>query len=84
VAEPVSDALELARQDAGLSRGDLYLRYFELGGMSSPLELEAFCYGVLQPSAHDHDVVAHVINERLAELGRADFVAYSEDPRGEP
>ena len=39
------DVLDRARQDAALSHGELFLRYFELGGMSSALELEAFCYG---------------------------------------
>ena len=48
---------------------DLFLRYFELGGMSSASELEAFCYGFLEPSAHDHDLLAHALNERFSELG---------------
>lgn len=73
------DVLDRARRAAGLSHGELFLRYFELGGMSSELQLEAYCYGALQPSAHEHDVVAHALNERFAELGRDQPVAYSED-----
>ena len=60
-----------------LSYTELYLRYFELGGMSSALELEAFCYGFLQPSPHDHDLLAHALNERFSELGRNHPVPYS-------
>ena len=32
VTRPPNDALDLARRDAGLTRGDLFLRYLELGG----------------------------------------------------
>ncbi len=70
--------LDRARVDAGLSHSELFLRYFELGGMSSALELEAFCYGAIHPTAHDYDVVAHALNERFSELGRNHPVAYSD------
>jgi hypothetical protein len=80
--EPQRDGLDRARKDAALTHGELYLRYFELGGMSSALELEAFCYGLLEPTAHDHDVVAHALNERFSELGRDHLVAYSDDDGG--
>ena len=73
------DVLDRARQDAALSHGELFLRYFELGGMSSALELEAFCYGALRPSAHDYEVIAHALNEKFSELGRDHPVAYSND-----
>ncbi len=73
------DLFDLARRDAGLSHGELWLRYFELGGMSNALQVEAFCYGALRPSAHDHDVIAHALNERFRELGRDHPVAYSDD-----
>jgi hypothetical protein len=75
------DELDAFRQKAGLSHGELWLRYFELGGMSTGFELEAFLYGMLSPSAHDHDVIAHAINERFAELGGDHPVAYSTDIR---
>jgi len=75
-----SDDLDRARRDAALSHADLFLRYFELGGMSSALELEAFCYGFLQPTPHDHDLLAHALNERFAEMGRNHPVPYSTAP----
>jgi hypothetical protein len=79
MTERAIDELDTFRQEAGLSHGELWLRYFELGGMSTGLELEAFLYGVLLPSAHDHDVIAHAINERFVELGGNHPVAYSKD-----
>ena len=63
-----------------MSPFELWLRYFELGGMDSPLEVEAYLFGALQPSTHDHDLLVHALNERFAELGRGHPVPYS-DPR---
>src|ERR1700689_1301867 len=77
------DVLDAYRQEAGLSHGELWLRYFELGGMSTGLELEAFLYGVLLPSAHDHDVIAHAINTRFVALGGNHPVAYSKDHKSD-
>ncbi len=79
----LSDSLDRARRDAGLSHGELWLRYFELGGMSSALQVEAFLYGALVPSPHDHDVVAHALNERFVELGGNHPVAYSDGEEAE-
>ena len=79
MTERAIDELDTFRQEAGLSHGELWLRYFELGGMSTGLELEAFVYGVLLPSAHNHDVIAHAINERFVELGGNHPVVYSKD-----
>jgi hypothetical protein len=76
--EPPVDILDTYRQEAGLSHGELWLRYFEFGGMSTAFELEAFLYGVLAPSTYDHDLIAHALNERFVELGGNHPVAYSE------
>jgi hypothetical protein len=67
--EPAFDVLGVYCQEAGLSHGELWLRYFELGGMSAGFELEAILCGRLTPSAYDHDIIAVAINERLVELG---------------
>ena len=77
-AQRPADVLDRYRCDAGLSHGDLWLRYFELGGMSTAMELEAFLYGALQPSAHDREVIAQALNERSVELGGNHPVPYSE------
>jgi hypothetical protein len=75
------EELDEFRQGAGLSHGELWLRYFELGGMSTAFELEAFLYGALTPTPHDHDVIAHALNERFSELGGDHPVAYVGDVR---
>ena len=79
MADRSTGRLDRARCDAGLSHGELWLRYFELGGMSTPLELEAFLYGILEPSVHDHDLIALALNERFVELGGNRPVPYLED-----
>lgn len=71
--------LETARRDLGLSHGDLWFRYFELGGMGTAVEVEAYLYGALNPSAHDRDLLAVALNERFAELGRDHPIRYVED-----
>ena len=77
------DVLDLFRIDAALSHGDLWLRYFELGGMSTGLQLEAYLYGALRPSRHDHDIIAHALNERFVELGGNHPVPYADDEIGD-
>jgi hypothetical protein len=94
MAEAPLEVLDHFRIDAALSHGELWLRYFELGGMSTGLQLEAFLYGALRPTRHDHDIIAHALNERFVELGGNHPVPYAEDgseggpdtgfPEGEP
>jgi hypothetical protein len=79
MADVPVDALDSFRQQAFLSHGELWLRYFQLGGMSTGLQLEAFLYGALEPTAHDRDVIAHALNERFVELGGNHPVPYSMD-----
>ena len=76
--EPV-DAFEQARRDLGLTMHELWLRYFALGGMSTPLEVEAVLYGALVADAHERDILAVALNERYAELGGDHPVAYTDD-----
>jgi hypothetical protein len=82
MAEETLDLLERARLDAGLSQEELWMRYFELGGMSTALEVDAFLYGALVPTIHDHDLLAHALNERFVELGGNHPVPYLEDGNG--
>jgi len=76
---PLDEIFEQARNECGLSHGELWLRYFELGGTSTGLQVEAILYGALIPSAYDHDVIAHALNERFVELGGNHPVPYSND-----
>ncbi|MBV8950766.1 MAG: hypothetical protein JOZ99_07820 [Actinobacteria bacterium] len=71
--------LDEYRREAGLSMSDLWLRYFALGGMSTPVELEAYVLGALQPTRHEHNLVAHAINERCLERGDDHPVPYADD-----
>ena len=76
MADQSSTTLDAYRQDARLSHGDLFMRYFELGGMSSPFDLEAVLYGALEPTAHEREIIAHALNERFVELGGNHPVPY--------
>jgi hypothetical protein len=71
--------LEAGRRELGLPIGELWMRYFALGGMSAALEVEAVLHGALVTSANDHDLLAVALNERFSELGRDHPIAYSGD-----
>lgn len=73
------DVLEEARRKLGLSVGDLWFRYFALGGMSTALEVEAVLYGALVATSHDRDLLAVALNERFAEQGHDHPVPYAGD-----
>ncbi|MDT7549481.1 MAG: hypothetical protein QOE84_1875 [Actinomycetota bacterium] len=80
--EPLAASLDSFRRDAGLTHGQLWMRYFGLGGMSPELEVEAIVYGALEPTVLDHDRIAHALNERFSELGRDHPVAYTDKDDG--
>ena len=73
------DVLEQGRREAGLSHSDLWFRYFELGGMRTALEVEAYLYGALMATTHDRDLIAVALNERFSELGGDHPIPYSDD-----
>jgi hypothetical protein len=73
------DVLNAYRQETGLSYGELWLRYFELGGMSNRTDVEAILCGMLVPSDYDHDLIALALNERFAELGQDYPVPYAKE-----
>jgi hypothetical protein len=84
VIEQPSNVLDLARLKLGLSQGDLWFHYFKLGGMSSELDVEAFLADILEPSAHDHDLIAHALNECFTEIGQNHPVPYlADEPDGD-
>jgi len=68
--------LDAARRRAGLSVERLWIRYFELGGLASVMELDAFLRGALIPVRLERDVLAHAVNEALREKGIEDGVGY--------
>lgn len=70
------EALESARLKVGLSAEALWIRYFELGGEASFMELEAFLKGALVPTTLQRDVVAQAINEAFMDKGSDERVVY--------
>lgn len=79
MSSPEHDSLDHARQDAGLTQHELWVRYFALGGMAPALELEAVCHGAMVAADPDHDRIAHALNERFTEQGRNHPVPYAGD-----
>jgi hypothetical protein len=77
-------ALDAARREVELAQSDLWLRYFELGGMAMPSEVESYLLGGLVPSPHDHEVLVHALNERFSELGRNHPVPYATEHNSRP
>ena len=71
--------LEAARKAADLSLGELWFRYFALGGASTTLEIEAYLLGALKATTEDQDLLAVALNERFSELGGDHPMPYSDD-----
>jgi hypothetical protein len=46
----------------------LWLAYFALGGSAGRYEVEAYLAGLMPLTAHEHNVLAQAVNERLADL----------------
>ncbi len=60
-----TSALEAARILADLSIEELWLRYLELIGLASVLELEGYLLGALVPDRYEYNVIAQALNERF-------------------
>src|SRR4051812_31267733 len=62
---PPDPELEQARQLAGVSIEQLWYDYIALGGTSTPAGLQHGLADANTLSDHEHDVIAHAINERF-------------------
>ncbi len=62
--------LDEARQRAGLSHDDLWIRYFAIGGVASRRETQEFLTLGAIFDLEERDVLPHALNERFKELGR--------------
>ncbi len=78
MSPPTKDVSEHTRDDAGLSGPELWRRYVELGGMSTSDEVESILRLETLPTSHDHNILAHALNERFTELGGNHPVGYEE------
>ena len=74
-----TDILEQARRKVGITVGELWFRYFALGGTSSPIEVDAVLNGALVADPADRERLAVALNERFAELGGDHPVPYAGD-----
>jgi diguanylate cyclase (GGDEF)-like protein len=79
---PPTPGEELARdrRASDITQEDLWMRYFALGGMRRPLELDAIVHNALGTSAHDRDIVVLALNEHSRETGGEGSLPYSDEP----
>ena len=63
---------------SGMSVNEVWLRQIGVGGAAAEIEVEAYVLGLLEPSDHQHDVLAQAINEHFIAIGRDHPVAYSD------
>jgi len=61
-------ALSEAFRGSELTVGELWLRYFALGGDAGKVEVEAYLSGLMPLPSLQHNILAHAVNERLDEL----------------
>jgi len=73
---PTAQLIELYRRYACLSIHDFWLRCFELGGMNTPWELDAFLHEASLPTDHEHNLMALALNEYFVEIGVSQAVSY--------
>lgn len=60
--------LSKAFAHAELTLQELWLRYFAVGGVADPIEVDAYLSGLLPLSESQHNLLAMVVNARLDEL----------------
>jgi hypothetical protein len=70
-------ALHAAREHAGLTLEDLWIRYFALGGDADLMDVDAHLSGLTLLPVLQRDILAHAVNERLDELTTRHRVPYS-------
>lgn len=66
-----------ALERAQLTLDELWVRYFAFGGVAGRVEVEAYLLGMVSLDPGQRDMLAHAVNERLAELAPALSAPYS-------
>ena len=74
-------ALDVGYRRAELTVEQLWMRYFALGGVAGPVEVEAYLHGLMPLPSVQRDILAHAVNERLDELTWRHRVPYSRTVR---
>lgn len=60
--------LARAFRRAELTEHELWLRYFALGGVAGPTEVEAYLHGLMPLPQLEHNILALAVNDRLRDL----------------
>jgi hypothetical protein len=69
---PLNSTLECARQLAGLSEVELWLRYVTMGGSLGQEQFKRALNGLDELNDRDYDVVSAVLNEEFRDAGLGD------------
>jgi hypothetical protein len=79
--EVIADGVVLdnARQMAGISVTDLWLRYVTIGGTATREEVGRMLRGEREFGAPQYDVFVHALNERFVELDMDHPIPYAKD-----
>lgn len=69
--------LGAARERAGLSAADMYLRYVSLGGAATAMQFAEHCATGSALTAGEHDIAVLALNERFLEMNMSERLPYS-------
>jgi len=70
--------LALAISRADITAGELWLRYFSIGGSAGEYEVEAYLHGLHSLPVLQRDLLAHAANELIDELPPIPRAPYSD------
>jgi hypothetical protein len=70
--------LAVAIGRAGITAGELWLRYFSIGGSAGEYEVEAYLHGLHSLPVLQRDLLAHAANELIDELPPIPRAPYSD------
>jgi hypothetical protein len=74
-----SRLLRKALQRSGLRHGDLWLRYFSIGGNVGEYEVDAYIQSLFSLPPSQRDLLAHAANELIDELPPLPRAPYLQD-----
>lgn len=74
-----SRLLRKALVKAGIRHGDLWLRYFSIGGIVGEYEVDAYIQSLLSLPADQRDLLAHAANELIDEIPPLPRAPYTDD-----
>ncbi len=78
--QPPNLSLFEGLQRSGLTSGELWLRYFAVGGDAAQLEVEAYALGLLSPDDYQHNLIAQALNEYFLDCDEDHPVRYRDLP----